>query len=908
MSNDSLKRIITQLNTGKTYPALNLVNSNPEIATVISKLIKSNDPIQVNVRDKATASNINQSQIQNISDSIKTRIRDNESIISLFPDIELAIQILVSSILSPKDMVKTEIIYKAKEPILPSELILKLNETLVDNFENYHKTKEKLTEILRDMLFTTGSYVTIVLPENIVDEVINGNRQISTESLNSLIRSQANSTSIVNVGILGKPGSANNKSAIERFAFNISTESLSSENKINVAFNDSTVNLGVEVTDNIQLLKLPKIADRSVSNAIKQINKKYIASEAADNKLSTYEFNAVAYKGNSSNTEMFIALPDSGNAKRKAIGRPLVMRLPSESVIPVYIPGDEKNHVGYFVLNDIDGNPINKNTNNSNDLNSGLAGLLQNGNQQNQGLSSMLISKARSNLSSNEKNPSVDHIAKIYSSIIENDLMERLRNGIYGKDLTIGYNEEIYRIMLARALANKYTRLLYIPKEYISYFAFKYHDNGVGKSYLDDVKILTSLRAILLFSKVMAQTKSSINVTHVGVTLDPNDPDPQKTIEMAAHEVVKMRQNYFPLGINTPADLVDWIQRAGLEFSFEGHPGLPQTKFDFETKNLQHIVPDSDLDELLRKQTYMAFGLTPEVIDQGFNVEFATTIVSNNILLSKRVLQLQIEFTTQLTEWCVKLMKHDTEARKQFLSILKENKGSVEKNLTEEEKQKLTENEIQFYNDLLDRYIDNIELDLPKPDETTVKNQTEAFDEYTEALDKALNFWISSEIITNDVSGNINSNVDSIKAVLKAHFIRQWMANNNFMSELSDIVTADEDGNPNLDIYNINKQHIESIGKSVLTFIKSLKPAKDATDKDLENLDVAAGSTDTSSDSGSSTDDSGTGGDDFGLGDLGDMGGMDDTTATDETQASTDESETPPEGNPGDEAGTTVET
>lgn len=905
MSNDSLRKIITQLNTGKTYPALNLVNSNPEIATVISKLIRSNDPIQVSVRDKATASNINQGQIQNISDNIKSRIKDNESIITLFPDIELAIQILVSSILSPKDMVKTEIIYKAKEPILPSELILKLNAVLVDNFENYHKTKQKLTEILRDMLFTTGSYVNVVLPENIIDEVINGNRQISTESLDSLIRKQPNSltaTTIVNVGILGKPGKLSAESSLERFVFNVSTESLSSETKINTVHNKETVNLGIEVTDNIQLLKLPKIAEISVTNAIKQINKKYIAKESADNKISQHEFSTIAYKGNSSNTEMFIALPDSKNAKRKAIGRPLVMRLPSESVIPVYIPGDEKNHVGYFVLNDIDGNPVNKNSNNSNDLNSGLAGLLQSGNNQNQGLSSMLIAKARSNLTSNDAAPTIDHITKIYSSIIENDLMERLRNGIYGKDLTIGYNEEIYRMMLARALSNKYTRLLYIPKEYVSYFAFKYHDNGVGKSYLDDVKILTSLRAILLFSKVMAQTKSSINVTHVGVTLDPNDPDPQKTIEMAAHEVVKMRQNYFPLGINTPADLMDWIQRAGLEFSFEGHPGLPQTKFDFETKNLQHIIPDSDLDELLRKQTYMAFGLTPEVIDQGFNVEFATTIVSNNILLSKRVLQLQLEFTALLTQWCCKLMKHDTEARKQFLAILKENKGSVEKNLTDEEKQKLSENEILFYNDLLDRYIDNIELDLPKPDETTIKNQSEAFDEYVEALDKAISFWISSEIITNDTSGNVNSNVDSIKAVLKAHFIRQWMANNNFMPELSDIVTANEDGNPNLDVYNINKQHIESIGKSVLSFIESLKPAKVAMDKDLETMNVEAGTVDSSSSDDSGSDDmSLDGGGGFDMGGMDDMGGIDETTSdaqtTDTTVDETTTTETNPEEN-----------
>jgi hypothetical protein len=104
------------------------------------------------------------------------------------------------------------------------------------------------------------------------------------------------------------------------------------------------------------------------------------------------------------------------------------------------------------------------------------------------------------------------------------------------------------------------------------------------------------------------------------------------------------------------------VQRAGFEFTFEGHPGLPQTKFDFETKNLQHTVPDTDFMEQLRKQTIMAHSLSPEVVDSGFSAEFATTVVANNILLSKRVLQIQEKFTPQLTDFARKLLQHDEES------------------------------------------------------------------------------------------------------------------------------------------------------------------------------------------------------------------------------------------------------
>lgn len=885
---ENLSRIISSINTGKKYPALSLVKSQPEIAAAISKLIKPIDPTGFNFSSKLKDSynDINQGQIQAISDSIMNRKKDNESILQLFPDIELAIQILVSSILSPKDMVKTEIIYKSKDAFLNSELMLKLSEVTKRNFENYYNSKDTLTDILREVLFTTGSYINVVLPENVVDEVINNNK-ISTESLsrslNNLFKfsksTDGDKISVKNIGILGSP-------VVDRI--NVSTESI--DNDISFTHNDKTDKLLLEVTDNPHLLKLPLVKKANIKNFIR--NKVRGVSLEDDNKLSEFQFSTIAYKGNQTNTELFVSIPQQVDTKRKAIGRPLILKLPSESVIPVFVPGNEKEHVGYFVVIDIDGNPITSESNLK--FTSGLSNLITQSNNS-QGLSSLLINKAKNNLQANSANSSIvlDNIMRVYSSVVESDLVNRLRNGVYGIETSIGGNEEIYRIMLARALANKYTRLVYIPNEYVTYFAFKHYTNGVGKSYLDDVKILTSLRAILLFAKVMAETKNAINISHVNMTLDPNDPDPQKTIEVAIHEIIKMRQNYFPLGINTPVDLVNWVQRAGLEFSFEGHPGLPQTKFDFETKNLQHTVPDTELDELLRKQTYMAFGLTPEVIDQGFNVEFATTIVSNNILLSKRVLQLQIMFVKLLTEWCQKLLSNDVVTRKEFKEVLKENKAIIEKSLTDEEKQSFVQNENQFYEDLIDRYIDNLELDLPKPDETSLKTQVEAFDEYTEALDKALEYWVSSNIITNDVSGNINSNVDSVKAVLKAYFIRKWMSENNFMPELADIVTSDEDGDPNLDLYNINKQHIESVGKSIIVFIKKLKAFKAAANKDLENMDVEAGMTDSSSDT--STDDGGSGGDDFGMGGFdmgGDMGLGDEGGDGSQEQSTTDEAST----------------
>lgn len=98
---DSLSQVIKMLNSGEKYPALDLVKKNPELAVVMSKMIKSKMPNEVDISNKETHYNLNQGQIKSISDRIQNRIKDNESIMQLFPDIELATQILISSILSP---------------------------------------------------------------------------------------------------------------------------------------------------------------------------------------------------------------------------------------------------------------------------------------------------------------------------------------------------------------------------------------------------------------------------------------------------------------------------------------------------------------------------------------------------------------------------------------------------------------------------------------------------------------------------------------------------------------------------------------------------------------------------------------------------------------------------------------
>lgn len=862
MSNQNdFKKVVELINSGKRYSALSLIRQSPEAAAVISKLVKNNDMKIVDLQNKQGFYNMDTTQFHTLSDSVSDRIRNSENAMQLFPDMELSAQILISSILSPKDMVNSELIYKTAESILPAELTMQLTEIVKNDLNKHYKLNDSLPDILRECLFISGSYVKAVLPESSVDDLINGEINASMESISEILDRP-------HLGILGNATTTATNAKI-------SMESIRSSNSI--TYNPRVEGkLGdlVEVTDNYKYLKLPYALKSIQTGKLKQILRP--STEAYKPPATNTDIESAFFKSVDPREKPFVAVKTKTQTSRSSVGRPLELRLPAESVIPVYVPGDPSNHIGYFVIIDNEGNPVTQNTQ-LNAMN-GMSMMMSDHSNQ---MSSMLMQKAKNNLiGNNSQDVTIDHIAKVYMDIIETDLKNRLENGIHKTKLEIVRQNELYRVMLSRTLSGQFTRILYLPADLITYYALKYHNNGTGKSLLDNLRVLLSLRAILLFSKVMAQAKSSISLTHVNMTLDPNDPDPKKTIEMSINEIIKMRQQYFPLGINTPMDLVDWIQRAGFEFTFEGHPGLPQTKFEFESKNIQHQLPDSDLDESLRKQTIMAFGLSPETVDNGFNSEFATTVVSNNILLSKRVLQTQGDFTPHVTDYVKKIIQNDFKLRSEMKKSIQENLSKIDKYLSQAEIHMKDNDPNAFIEYMIDKFALELEITLPKPDITAIENQSAAFDQYSEALDKAITHWVSSEFMTSDLIGDASNNIDAIKSTLKSYYLRKWMAENGYMVELSDIVTADEDGIPVLDIYEMTKDHIQGVLRAALKLIQKLQATKLAATQDIADLGSEgsgpSSSSDYSSDSSSdSTDDGGdSGGDDMGMGDLGDMGDL----------------------------------
>lgn len=840
----SLIKVIRNNRSRKTA-ASTIVEGNPAKLPVISKLTSD----KTSSKDVTDENNfrINRATLETLYSKMSALRTNNKHILALFPDIELAIQILVSSILSPKKMTDIQLNYRFNKnfilnPNVSSGILSEIKEYIEETYE----LEDKLPDIVREALFISGSCPYAVIAESSVDDLINADlaATLSTEQFKEYV-DVALEKCTVPINLINSTSLSSKKTIKSNATPKDFAEFLIGESN-------------VLVTDNPGILQVGDLKDKLTTSIVKKGSRgnSVISTES----LEKIEYLDIFRNRGTSKPKQIQFVKVKEEAARKSIGKPMFLKLPPQSVIPAFSPGNETEHLGYFVLLDENYKPIGGGFNES-DVNR-LDQTLHSTNKNNSP-----IQKAYNNLIATTTNENIDinSLFETYKNVLETQLFGTIKSALNGKSVTISERNDIYFTMFCRALQDQKTTILYLRKESVVYYAFQYNELGIGKSLLDNLAVQASLRAILLFSRVMSEAKQAIDVTNVNIEFDPEDPDPEKTAEIVQSSVMKLRQNFLPLGINNPVDLVNWVQRAGLRFSYSNNPLIPNTQITFENGGVSHTVPSSDLEEDLRKQSIIALGLPPETVDNGFSPEFARTVINNNILLSKRVGVYQKKLNAHNTKMVNLLIYNDEDLRTLIKASILEKEKELIDSLEENEKQFLDKDKEKFIEYYIDKLADNLYLELPKPEETDISNLSAEYDIYKENLEKILDSVISTEIFSEDLAGDISNNIESIRNAYKHYLLRKWMADNNFYPEA-------------LEITDTNAEEVESLLTSITTHLTAtmrnsdklfriMKEVKAAVDMDLNKTfdgDEPQSSESTPTDSGSTDEEEG--GEDDGLG------------------------------------------
>lgn len=752
-----------------------------------------------------------QNLLTNAAQRTASVIRDVDSMMQLLPDIQLSAHILVSSILSPKDMGAPELAFHFGSDLEDQDLASRLIKVIGDYFTEDYKINESLSSMLHQILFQTGSHAQLIVPESSLDQLINSRGRISLENISSYVQKGDDSLFVRPLGILGDDPKVD-KSKQSNDHSNESSMTLESFiNYTPQSRSDGYSDIGkyITVIDNPDAIKMSKMFDK--------LRKDHVKSAYAEHAVFSIEKHKKKEKAQldygktdreieerldahrDRRTETYVELKTKDETDRENIGHPMVMKLPSECVIPAHVPSDPERHIGYFVLLDQFGNPLNMAT--MTDHYHDLQQSFQNSNSENI-LKNMLrdMRGGDYNITSGNFAEQIQQSTQVFSDIIERSLLKRLRTGVGHGNVELGRPSEVYEIMFARTLQRKRTQMLFVPSEMMSYMAFYYNKNGVGKSLLEETRVLGSMRVVLMFANTMAAIRNSTSRTELGINFDPEDTDPLSTASQVKDAFMRARAESFPLGEGSPSAIIDYLQKAAVDVVYSGHEGLPNMQVTTSDKQTSRTIVDRDLDDALRRQHIMGLGLSPETVDTSSNIDFATTAVQSSLLLSKRVAIYQARFEEMVSDF---IRKFTISSETLFTRLKREanKKPEVTEDSVDKENKAVGDDELTEF---IENFIESIYVTLPRPDALSLQAKVSAFDEYTRSLDEALSAYISDAFMIHDEDNDLRDFLDQMKNAVKALYQRRWLRENNMLTELEELIDVDEEGKP---LFNFDEQH-----------------------------------------------------------------------------------------------------
>ena len=83
-----------------------------------------------------------------------------------------------------------------------------------------------------------------------------------------------------------------------------------------------------------------------------------------------------------------------------------------------------------------------------------------------------------------------------------------------------------------------------------------------------------------------------------------------------------------------------------------------------------------------------------------------------------------------------------------------------------------------------------------------------------------MDILMSTEAIPSEYAGDISNHIDNLKSMFKAVLLKTWVAENNYIPELSQFLTKNEEGKPTFNILDEYVDFLDSISEAFIPFIK----------------------------------------------------------------------------------------
>ena len=893
---------LSRVRSGRT----DFFKDNPSASVLATKLIPDRRrPAELPRDDGVTVTDDSA-----FNEMIKQRAKKNmdaDTLLRLNPDIKLIRETLVSCIRSPLSMEEDELFFRTRDSDLPLSLLNEMIEPIQDHFNTGYDLSEELTDMIADALVNRGASPWAFIPEASLDDLINKTSRVSTEAFQHSVNAHFYDTKagiLKGIGILGDATPPEENAKVPSFEmFNVSTQ-------VNQKIADNLF-----ITDNPAQLRLPALNEafnrarmRSrVAPTMDFGRVPRISSEAA----AVQQHDQVALAKNIEQIQKSLYNPRSSNrhlkasyrntavvksaheASRSSIGHPLVIPLLNESTIPVFVPGNAKRHIGYFVITDGNGQPLNV-TQELKRFQEQGAGALQSqaiGDQTTAMLQQMNVLQ---NGYCVDRDTGIKERLRIYGEIMEAQFMNRLKNGLRGMSVKMRHDEDLMRLMFMRQLSNEMTHIVFLAADQVAYLAYEYDDNGMGVSMLDGVKQVAVLRTMCNFANFMASIRNAVGRTRVTLNIDERDPDPEKSSAILQDEFLRSQAGVSPTDVASSAEMFRVIRQMGIIFDVQGNTRIPNTSVNVEDFQSQKQMIDNEFMDRLEKQVYMGFFVTPEMVDATQSADFAITRWTSNQLFAKRIKNLQ-KVTERFLENFVSIYSNSSgtliNELQQIIDSAKDKLPPVYLEKQGEDGQSYVQ-----YDTVINEFFRVLEIKLPSPDNTKLDTQMDQLQKYVQGLDTALNAYISADFMDIATNDNDSNYLQQVIGSIKAYYIRNYMLENNIFPELADLTRQGTEDSPALDISKEIILHMQNFTTNLGDWGAAMRLRRELYLEKLEQrnqqyADAIRNGTSSSSSGGDDNNDENTDTDDDFSMEMPPMGDEDEPQTDNQTTEETTESE-----------------
>lgn len=809
-------------------------NRNPRAGAIATKMIRDRMNVQPTPGDGVAVNNEN--AFYTLLEGRASKNLDAETIMALQPDIKLIRHMITSVMMSPIDMDTGGITHGIDDTDLPGIIYNPILDILREHFSTYIDLDEELTEIIPEALFDRGSAPRVVVPEAVIDDMINRTNNYTVEDYQQHILDDDKVT-FRPIGILGD---VTTRKQVQSSGQSTKRAVVSMENafSLDIGTPSTRINDMVSITDNISVLKLPILKDRMRKSAVSQmvrthinvgVNRAALEAHSGDRnkhfgdirrlRESLYARNSTMQNG----SRQIAIMQSSDQASRSSIGHPLVVKPRSSSLVPVFTPGSPDNHIGYVMALDGSGYPIDITADMKDNLSRGLGNF---DSAQAMNMTSTLIQQTQilnSGYQYNESKASNSERIRLWAQIFEENIFNRMKNGILGANIKMGRNEDFYNMILARNWANETVHMVFIPVEQVAYFAYEYDDNGMGKSLLDGVTQTSTLRIMTNFANFMASVNNAVGRTKVAINIDSRSPDPEKDLHIAMDEYLRSSGAASPTEVTSAADMFRTLRQMGVCFEVQGHPGLPNTTVDVEAFQSNKLQIDQEFTNQLRNEQYMGLYVTPDMVDMTQQGDFAITRWTSNQLFTKRIMTLQRVTCRHAKKYVETYTRSDGELIRQIQASIRENLDKLPdfyRNRTPQE------DPIQFQA-VIDEFFRAYRLELPSPNSTLADTATEQITKQASFWDAVLEHYLVNELADPLLGDGQKEYIETMTKMYKSYFMRKYIEAEGLAPEILDFMREGSDDNPALNMMKESGIHWASMTGNIGDFIAAMQERRE---------------------------------------------------------------------------------